>query len=147
MSAKKNLSQVPPTIRLFTPTASEHFLPFLEQDIFTRQNVLVIPRKQWLPPNMTEKLLNGMLSIKPNQKLFTFYRRKVEIGQPGELLPSYGVFKPLSNNCTASRLIFYVKASNIETLQHHLTFPSLEKTYIKEAAKLQVTKPPKFLNL
>ena len=29
--------------------------------------VLVIPRKRWLHPNMTEKLFTGMLSIKPNQ--------------------------------------------------------------------------------
>ena len=29
--------------------------------------VLVIPRKRWLRPNMTEKLFTGMLSIKPNQ--------------------------------------------------------------------------------
>ena len=28
--------------------------------------VLVIPRKRWLPPNMTEKLFTGTLSIKPN---------------------------------------------------------------------------------
>ena len=29
--------------------------------------VLVIPRKQWLRPNMTEKLFTRTLSIKPNQ--------------------------------------------------------------------------------
>ena len=29
--------------------------------------VLVIPRKRWLCPNMTEKLFTGMLSITPNQ--------------------------------------------------------------------------------
>ena len=29
--------------------------------------VLVIPRKRWLYPNMTEKLFTGTLSIKPNQ--------------------------------------------------------------------------------
>ena len=32
----------------------------LEQDTFTSQKVLVIFRKQWLRPNMTEKLLIGM---------------------------------------------------------------------------------------
>ena len=31
----------------------------LEQDTFTSQKVLVIPRKQWLRPDMTEKLLTG----------------------------------------------------------------------------------------
>ena len=34
----------------------------LEQDTFTSQNVLVIPRKRWLRPDMTEKLFTGMLS-------------------------------------------------------------------------------------
>ena len=37
----------------------------LEQDIFTPQKVLVIPRKRWLRPNMTEKLFTRTLSIKP----------------------------------------------------------------------------------
>ena len=32
--------------------------------------VLVIPRKRWLRPNMTETLFTGTLSIKPNQKHF-----------------------------------------------------------------------------
>ena len=32
----------------------------LEQDTFTSQKVLVIPRKRWLHPDMTEKLLTGM---------------------------------------------------------------------------------------
>ena len=36
---------------------------FLEQDTFTPQKVLVIPRKRWLRPNMTEKLFTGMLRI------------------------------------------------------------------------------------
>ena len=31
----------------------------LEQDTFTSQKVLVIPRKRWLHPDMTEKLLTG----------------------------------------------------------------------------------------
>ena len=32
---------------------------FLEQDTFTSQKVLVIPRKRWLCPDMTEQLLTG----------------------------------------------------------------------------------------
>ena len=32
------------------------------------KKVLVIPRKRWLHPNMTEELFTGTLSIKPNQK-------------------------------------------------------------------------------
>ena len=39
----------------------------LEQDIFTPQKILVIPRKGWLRPSMTEKLFTGTLSSKPNQ--------------------------------------------------------------------------------
>ena len=31
----------------------------LEQDTFTSQKVLVIPRKRWLHSDMTEKLLTG----------------------------------------------------------------------------------------
>ena len=31
----------------------------LEQGTFTPQKVLVIPRKRWLRPNMTEKLFTG----------------------------------------------------------------------------------------
>ena len=36
---------------------------FLEQGTFTPQKVLVIPRKRWLRPNMTEKLFIGTLRI------------------------------------------------------------------------------------
>ena len=32
---------------------------FLEQDTFTSQKVLVLPRKRWLRPDMTEKVLTG----------------------------------------------------------------------------------------
>ena len=35
----------------------------LEQGTFTPQKVLVIPRKQWLRPNMTEKSFTGTLRI------------------------------------------------------------------------------------
>ena len=39
----------------------------IEQGAFTPQKVLVIPRKRWLRPNMTEKLFTGMLRInQPN---------------------------------------------------------------------------------
>ena len=36
----------------------------LSKDTFTPQKVLVIPRKRWLSPHMTEKLFNGMLTLK-----------------------------------------------------------------------------------
>ena len=35
----------------------------LEQDTFTPRIVLMIPRKRWLRPDMTEKLFTGTLSI------------------------------------------------------------------------------------
>ena len=35
----------------------------LEQGTFSRQKVLVNPRKRWLRPNMTEKLFTGTLRI------------------------------------------------------------------------------------
>ena len=44
----------------------------LEQDTFTPRKVLVIPRKWWLRPDMTEKLLTGTLSLnktKPKLKI------------------------------------------------------------------------------
>ena len=41
----------------------------LEQDTFTPQKVLVIPRKRWLRPDMTEKLFAGTLS--KNEKKIT----------------------------------------------------------------------------
>ena len=39
----------------------------LEQDTFTSQKVLVIPRKRLLRPDMTEKLLTGTLSLNQNK--------------------------------------------------------------------------------
>ena len=42
----------------------------LEQGTFTPKKVLVIPRKRWLHPNMTEKLFTGMLRInQPKDRL------------------------------------------------------------------------------
>ena len=39
----------------------------LSKVTFTTRKVLVIPRKQWLCPDMTEKLLTGTLSINTNK--------------------------------------------------------------------------------
>ena len=39
-----------------------------KKDTFTPRKVLVIPRKRWLHPDMTEKLLTGTLSINTNKK-------------------------------------------------------------------------------
>ena len=41
----------------------------LEQDTFISQNVLVIPRKRWLHPDMTEKLLTGTLNLDKTKKI------------------------------------------------------------------------------
>ena len=41
----------------------------LSKDTFTPRKVLVIPRKQWLHPDMTEKLLTGTLSINTNKTI------------------------------------------------------------------------------
>ena len=40
----------------------------LEQGTFTPKKVLVIPRKGWLHPNMTEKLFTGSLRINQHEK-------------------------------------------------------------------------------
>ena len=40
---------------------------FLEQETFTPQKVLVIPRNRWLRLNMTEKLFTGTLNHNQNK--------------------------------------------------------------------------------
>ena len=49
----------------------------LEQDTFTSQKVLVIPRKRWLGPDMTKKLFTGMLSKKEMKQKVNHYRSGV----------------------------------------------------------------------
>ena len=46
----------------------------LSKDTFTPRKVLVIPRKWWLRPDMTEKLLNGTVSININKHIHTCYK-------------------------------------------------------------------------
>ena len=41
----------------------------LSKTYLSPKKVLVIPRKRWLRPNMTEKLFTGTLSIKPNETM------------------------------------------------------------------------------
>ena len=41
---------------------------FLEQETFTPQKVLVIPRNRWLRLSMTEKLFTGTLNKNQNKK-------------------------------------------------------------------------------
>ena len=45
----------------------------LEQGTFTPQKVLVIPRKRWLRPNMTEQLFTGTLLESINQPSYRGY--------------------------------------------------------------------------
>ena len=53
------------------------------KDTVTPRKVLVIPRKRWLHPEMTEKLLTGMLSIitnkQTNKQTNTIYAPKSEL--------------------------------------------------------------------
>ena len=42
----------------------------LEQDTFTSPKVLVIPRKRWLRPDMTEKLLAGTLNLNKTKTIY-----------------------------------------------------------------------------
>ena len=42
----------------------------VSKDALTPQKVLVIPRKGWLHPEMTEKLLTGTLGINTNKYTF-----------------------------------------------------------------------------
>ena len=54
----------------------------LEQDTFTSQKVLVIPRKRWLRPDMTEKLFTGTLSkneTKRNRQLCGFCSERLHL--------------------------------------------------------------------
>ena len=39
----------------------------LEQDTFTSQRVLLIPRKRWLRPDMTEKIVDWDVKPQPKQ--------------------------------------------------------------------------------
>ena len=43
----------------------------LEQGTYTPQKVMVIPRKRWLRPNMTEKMFTGTLRINQPSLLFS----------------------------------------------------------------------------
>ena len=44
----------------------------LEQDTFTSQKVLVIPRKRWLRPDMTEILFTGTLNKNETKRKVIF---------------------------------------------------------------------------
>ena len=64
----------------------------LEQGTFTPQKVLVIPRKRWLRPNITEKLLTGTLRIIQPTK-----QRQVHIHVPNHGQMCYTICG--NNNC------------------------------------------------
>ena len=47
----------------------------LEKGTFTPPKVLVIPRKRWLRPNMTEKLFTGTLRINQPTNLLEYWNK------------------------------------------------------------------------
>ena len=49
----------------------------LEQGTYTPQKVLVIPRKRWLRPNMTEKLFTGTLRINQPTKTLSIFTNNI----------------------------------------------------------------------
>ena len=49
----------------------------LEQGTFTPQKALVIPRKRWLRPNMTEKLFTGTLRINQPKPMLWVLREAI----------------------------------------------------------------------
>ena len=51
----------------------------MSKDTFTPCKVLVIPRKRWLRPDITEKLLTGMLSINKNKQNVPSYRDRTSV--------------------------------------------------------------------
>ena len=57
----------------------------LSKDTFTPRKVLVIPRKQWLCPNMTEKLLTGTLSINTNKMTYKHSEESDHLDEPESL--------------------------------------------------------------
>ena len=66
----------------------------LSKDTFTPRKVLVISRKRWLRPDMTEKLLTGMLSLnktKPNMVYLSFCLLNIHVF---ELFPVRSRFIP-----------------------------------------------------
>ena len=65
---------------------------FLEQETFTPQKVLVIPRNRWLRLNMTEKLFNGTLNKNQNKTKqnagFKAFIKVLHLGQNKKLIVS-----------------------------------------------------------
>ena len=52
-----------------TPGEKSGFETYLRRGVtLYYQKLLVIPRKQWLRPDMTEKLLTGTLSLNANKQ-------------------------------------------------------------------------------
>ena len=55
--------------RGFEPHSGHRVVPLSKTCLPPPPQVLVIPGKRWLRPNMPEKLFTGTLSIKPNQNI------------------------------------------------------------------------------
>ena len=56
------------TIRSVTVSSLLIFIGWLWSKTLYSHKVLVIPRKQWFHPDMTEKLLTGTLSLNTNKQ-------------------------------------------------------------------------------
>ena len=83
----------------------------LEQDrpTFTSKKVLVIPRKRWLRPDMTEKLLTGALSLNPNKNKQTNMTSIREFLQKVKLLL----------NSTTKKMRFYLNEIVVYSVFYH----------------------------
>ena len=63
----------------------------LEQDTLTSQKVMVVPRKRWFRPDMTEKLLSGPYSKNETKRIDTLTPR--EGSKPSLSNSASGVYK------------------------------------------------------
>ena len=87
---------------------------FLEQETFTPQNVLVIPRNRWLRLNKTEKLFTGTLNHNPKKKKIS---GKNELVSPRRLIQ----YRVLNINCYSFSHLFYTQSEqlNIQITHSH----------------------------
>ena len=98
----------------------------LEQGTFTPQKVLIIPRKRWLRPNMTEKLFTGTLRI--NQP--TNQQTKVLIRLHVSLLLTYAKSR-FSHAMSIQHSIFIITSGN--GLKEHLNRDHMSPVTTKPA--------------
>ena len=80
----------------------------LSKDTFTSRKVLVITRKRWLCPDMTEKLLTGTLSL--NKTKTEMERKKIDYQFINTLLLLLALFIMITSPCKVYPLTphFYI---------------------------------------